>query len=182
MTRTNSTVKNMALTAVFAAFICIISPWTIPIGPVPISLGTAGVYLCAACLGSKRGSSAVAIYLLLGFAGLPVFTGFAGGIHRLFGPTGGYLVGYIPCAFVAGLLIDRIGKLWTYPLGMVLGTAVLYFFGTAWFCLLSGTAIIPALAACVLPFLPGDAVKIACASVLGSKLRAVADKSPANRL
>ena len=83
---------------------------------------------------------------------------------------------------VAGLLIDRIGKLWAYPLGMVLGTAVLYFFGTAWFCLLSGTAIIPALAACVLPFLPGDAVKIACASVLGSKLRAVADKSPANRL
>ena len=161
----------MALTGVFAALLCVISPFAIPIGPVSITLATFGVYLSGAVLGPKNGAAAVAIYLLLGFVGLPVFSGFSGGFQRLFGPTGGYLVGYIFAALVTGLFVEKISKPWSSAAGMLLGTAILYAFGTAWFCLISKTALLPALMACVVPFLPGDALKIVCAAVLGDRLR-----------
>ena len=168
--------RDMAVVGVFAAFMCIIAPWTIPVGAVPITLATFAVYLAPATLGWKRGSAAVAVYLMLGFVGLPVFSGFSGGIQKLVGATGGYLVAYIPMAAVGGLMADRFKKVWAYAVGMVLGTAVLYTFGTAWYCLMSGVELIPAILTCVTPFLPGDAAKIACAAVLSSKLRPIADK------
>lgn len=164
----------MALIGVFAALMCVISPFAVPIGPVSITLATFGVYLSGAVLGSKRGGAAVAVYLMLGFVGLPVFSGFAGGIHRLFSPTGGYLVGYIPCAFIAGIFAEKFRKPWADVAGMAAGTAVLYVLGTAWFCLVSHTAVIPALMSCVFPFLPGDALKIICAAALCARLRKIA--------
>ncbi len=163
--------KDLTLTAVFAALLCVISPFTIPIGPVGISLATFGIYLSGAVLGPKKAGIATAIYLLLGMIGLPVFSGFMGGIQRLAGPTGGYLVGYIPMAAITGFFAERSKKFALLPIGMALGTALLYALGTAWFCMMSGTEIIPALTVCVIPFLPGDALKIACASVLGSRLK-----------
>ena len=173
MSKTESKVKirDLTVTAVFAAILCIISPFSIPIGPVGITVAPFGVYLSGAVLGWKRGGIAVAVYLILGFIGLPVFSGFMGGIQRLAGPTGGYLVGYIPCAVITGLFADRISKKWAAPVGMLLGTATLYAFGTAWFCVMSGTGVLPALGTCVLPFLPGDAVKIACAAGIAGKVR-----------
>ena len=171
-----SALRRMTAAGIFAAFMCIISPFAIPVGPISITLATFAVYLSGAVLGRKLGGIAVAIYLLLGFAGLPVFSGFTGGIQRLFGATGGYMVGYIFCTYITGLFADKFKKIWAYPVGMVLGTALLYAFGTAWFCLLTGSEIIPALAACVFPFLIGDAIKIAAASALAVKLRQVADR------
>lgn len=167
----------MTVIALFAAFMCVIAPWTVPIGAVPISLGTFAVYLCAGTLGWKRGGAAVAVYLLLGLIGLPVFTGFSGGVQKLAGPTGGYLAAYIPLAVIAGAFCDKIKKVWAYPLGMTLGTVVLYAFGTAWYCVMSGSEIVPALMACVVPFLAGDALKIACATVLSQRLRPIVDSS-----
>ena len=165
--------RDLTLTAVFAALLCVISPFSIPIGPVGITLATFGIYLAGAVLGWKKAGAAAAVYLLLGLIGLPVFSGFMGGFQRLAGPTGGYLLGYIPTAAITGLFAEKSRKKIALPAGMIIGTAVLYAFGTAWFCAMSGTSIIPALSACVLPFLPGDAVKIICASLLGARLRAL---------
>lgn len=175
-TKSNAALKSMTLTALFAAFMCIVSPWTVPIGAVPISLGTFAVYLCAGTLGWKKGGAATAIYLLLGLVGLPVFTGFSGGVQKLAGPTGGYLAAYILLAVISGAVYDKFKKLWAYPVGMVLGTAVLYTFGTAWFCIMNGSGVAAAIMTCVVPFLVGDAIKIACATVMSLRLRPIADR------
>lgn len=168
--------KAMTVTAMFAAFICIVAPWTVPIGAVPISLGTFAVYLCAGTLGWKKSGIAVALYLMLGFVGMPVFTGFSGGFQKLAGPTGGYLAAYILLAVISAWPYDKLKKFWALPLGMVLGTAVLYAFGTAWYCIMSGSRLMPALMMCVVPFLPGDALKIVCASSLSLSLRPIANR------
>ena len=100
-------VKDMTLTAVMAALICIAGPLTIAAGPVPLSLATFAFMLAGAVLGKKRGTAAVGLYLLIGIIGVPVFSGFSGGFQKLAGVTGGYLVGYLPCAFLTGLGAER---------------------------------------------------------------------------
>ena len=154
-------VKDMTLTAVMAALICIAGPLTIAAGPVPLSLATFAVMLAGTVLGKKWGTVA-GLYLLIGIIGIPVFSGFSGGFQKLAGVTGGYLVGYLPCAFLAGLGAERAEReerKWILPAMMVLGTAVLYTVGTAWFMIQTGNGLGAALGLCVLPFLPGDAVE-----------------------
>ena len=172
-------IKDMTLTAVMAALICIAGPLTIAAGPVPLSLATFAVYLAGAILGKKRGTVAVALYLVIGIIGVPVFSGFSGGFQKLAGVTGGYLIGYLPCAFLAGLGAERAekeGRKWLLPAMMVVGTLVLYVIGTAWFMIQSSNALIPSLGMCVLPFLPGDAVKIAAATLLTVPVRKATKK------
>ena len=167
-------VKDMTLTAVMAALVCIAGPLTIPAGPIPLSLATFAVYLSGTVLGKKRGTIAVALYLLIGIIGVPVFSGFSGGFQKLAGVTGGYLVGYLPCAFLSGLGAERAeeeSRIWILPAKMAAGTAVLYTIGTAWFMIQSGNALGTALSLCVVPFLPGDAVKIAAAVMLTVPVR-----------
>ena len=163
--------KDMTVTALFSALICVAAPWTVPVGPIPITLATFVIYLSAAVLGAKKGALAVLVYVLLGTVGLPVFTNFEGGLHKLIGATGGYIAGYIPLAVIAGLAADRFEKLWSYVAGMVLGTVALYSLGTAWFMFMTKASLSYSLAVCAVPFLPGDAIKIACASVLATRLR-----------
>jgi biotin transport system substrate-specific component len=164
--------KDLTTTALFAALLCISAPWAVPVGAVPVTLATFAVYLAGATLGWKKGVLAVLVYLLLGTAGLPVFSGFTGGAQKLASVTGGFLIGYLPCAFLTGLLPDRFpGRRWIYPAGMVLGTAALYALGTAWFMLQTHSPAAAALMTCVVPFLPGDAAKIAAASLLAPALR-----------
>ena len=164
------TVKSMVFTAIMAALICIAAPFSLPVGLVPISLATFAVYLAGGLLGSKRGALAVVVYILIGAVGLPVFSGFTGGLAKLLGVTGGYIIGYVPCALLSGLIYDRTKRVWTLPLGMV--------FGTAWFLVstadgaITGASVAAALMACVVPFLPGDAIKIAAACALAMPLRA----------
>lgn len=159
--------RDMTMTAVSAALLCILGPLSIAIGPIPLSLATFGVYLAGALLGPKKGTLAVGLYLLIGIAGVPVFSGFSGGFQKLAGVTGGYLAGYLPCAFLTGL-----GALWqekhfaVLPAMMTAGTAVLYLIGTLWFMAQTGNGLGPALSLCVVPFLPGDAMKIAAASLI----------------
>lgn len=166
-------IRSMVFMAIFAALICVAAPYAIPMpGLVPISLGTFAIYLTGAMLGGKRGTVAVCVYILLGAVGLPVFTGFAGGFAKLLGPTGGYIVGYIPLVLLTGIFSDMPSKKhWTMPVGMVLGTAVMYAFGTAWFMIMNGSPLGAALMNCVVPFLIGDTIKIVLSTIIALPLR-----------
>lgn len=165
-------VRRMCRLALMTALICIAAPITIPLEPIPISMATLTIYLAGALLGLKDGTAAVALYLLIGAVGLPVFSNYGSGVGKLIGMTGGYLVGYLPCAALVGLAADHWGdRKWIYPVAMVAGTVVLYALGTAWFMIQTGASLAGALAGCAVPFLPGDAAKIVAASVLAAILR-----------
>lgn len=163
--------KNVCLVALFAALICVLSPLSIPIGAVPLSLATLVVYITSACLG-KKGTLSVLVFILLGAIGLPVFSSFQGGFSVITGLTGGYILGYVPCAFVTGFASDRWQrKPLPLLLSMLTGTVILYAVGTLQYMLLSGNPLLPSLLACVVPFLPGDAVKILAALLLAIKIK-----------
>ena len=172
MTR-NSRLHPMVLTALMAAVLAVAAPFALPApGLVPISLATLVIYFMVYILDWKRAAAAVLVYILLGAAGLPVFSGFAGGAARLAGPTGGYILGYIPLAIVSGLAVQRFpGSRLMQFLGMVLGTALLYAIGTFWYCRVMDSALAPALLACVVPFLPGDLLKMTVSVGLGPSVR-----------
>ena len=165
--------KDMTLIAVMAALICVTGPLTIPVGPIPLSLATFAVYLAGSVLGRKKGTLAVALYLLIGIIGVPVFSGFSGGFQKLAGVTGGYLVGYLPCAYLSGVGAEKRDSIgwWFHPLMMTAGTILLYTVGTVVFMLHTGNALGAALGLCVVPFLIGDAVKIAAAALLTVPVR-----------
>jgi biotin transport system substrate-specific component len=165
-------------TAVFAALLCAAAPFSIPLGPVPISLATLIIYISAGVLGRGRATLAAVLYVLLGAAGLPVFTGFEGGLQKLLGVTGGYIIGYIPLAFISGSFssfgFSRRGApvpAGLYLFGMITGTAALYALGTAWFVFSTSSPLLYSLAVCVAPFLPGDALKLAAALVAAPAIR-----------
>ncbi|MDR2531064.1 MAG: biotin transporter BioY [Oscillospiraceae bacterium] len=153
-------IRKLTHTALFAALMCVAAPLSVPIGPVPLSLATLVIYLAATALGGRLAALATAVYILCGALGLPVFSGFGAGLSKLVGPTGGYILGYVPLAFIAGTFAER-GGLKLRVVGMVVGTAVLYAMGTAWFMRVTGAGLTSALTLCVVPFIPGDAVKIA---------------------
>ncbi len=169
--------KDITMTALMAAVLCVLGPISVPIGPVPISLGTFGIYVTMYVLGAKRGTMAVVIYLLLGLVGLPVFTGLQGGLGKLIGPTGGYLIGYIPMAFLSGLCIERFrdNKL-ACILSMELATWLLYMFGTWWLSAQAGMTYAEAFAAGVLPFIAVDLCKIVAASFVGPAIESRIDR------
>lgn len=171
----NPVVKSICLVGVFTALMCVLSPLSIPLDPVSITLATLVIYIIGATFDYKIAVLPVVLYLLLGMAGLPVFSKFQGGIQVLFGPTGGYLFGYIPCVFLISLLISKFpNKKWLYPIAMIIGTVVLYAFGTLWFVLYLKYDIYKALLVCVVPFLPGDTFKIAVACLIGIRLSPLA--------
>lgn len=166
--------KKIALVGLMTAIICILGPisFPIPISPVPISLGLLGVLLAVYLLGVKWGTVSCLIYLLLGLVGVPVFTGFTGGVGKLMGPTGGYLIGYIFLALIAGFFISKWPAKWPLHLvGMVLGVAVCYLFGTLWLGYLLERPFIEALGIGVIPYIPADLVKIAITLLLGGLIR-----------
>ena len=168
----SQTTRMLAAAALFAAMTAICSQIQIPLPMVPINLALFAVHLCGALLGAKWGALSMAAYALLGAVGVPVFSGFAAGPAVLFGKTGGYILGYILCAALVGVLSRRpgftFGKL---CIAMVIGVAVCYLFGTVWFMVLTGMDLMTSLTYCVIPFLPGDAVKIVLAALLTIRLR-----------
>lgn len=170
-TKAKHSIYTLAMIAVMTAVTCILAPLSISIVPIPISFTNLAIYFALYLLGWKKGTVSYLVYLLIGIVGLPVFSGFAGGIGKFLGPTGGYIVGFIPMAIIAGILIDRFKNSWIHLLGMLAGTAVCYAFGTAWYCLQTGSAIVPALGLCVFPFIPGDLVKMIAAMLLGPVIR-----------
>ena len=106
----NFSTKDMVFTALFAAIFCILAPFSIPIGEVPVSVTNFLIYITIYVIGWKKATVSYIIYLLLGFVGLPVFAGFTGGISKLVSPTGGYLVGFIFTSVISGLIIEKFNK------------------------------------------------------------------------
>lgn len=165
--------KTIAIIGVMTAVICIMGPLalTLPVSPVPISLGTLAIYFTPYVLGMKRGMISCCVYLLIGLVGLPVFTGFSSGPAKLLGPTGGYLIGYIFMALICGFVIDRTNKIPVCFFGMLLATAVLYLFGTVWLAYQASMTFREALMAGVIPFIPGDLAKIVIAMFVGPQIK-----------
>jgi biotin transport system substrate-specific component len=158
------------------AITCVLSPIAVPLpfSPVPVSLGTFAMFLCGGLLSPGAAVMTQIVYLLLGAIGLPVFTGFQGGVGKLLGPTGGYLFSYPLMVLLISYTVGWGAKLKTpalrpvvYAGGMAAAMLVCYALGTVWFCYQQQTTVGAALAACVVPFLLPDALKIAaCAAIL----------------
>lgn len=169
--RSHKLLLDMVYIAMFAAIICVCSLISISIGLVPVTLQTFAVCTAAAMLGWKRGTISVAIYILLGAVGLPVFSGAKGGFGVLIGPTGGYIIGFLFTALIVGIAADKFErKAIPLAVSMVVGVLVCYAIGTAWFVVVAKTDFIAALGTCVIPFLIPDAVKIALAVLIANRL------------
>lgn len=164
--------STITMIALMTAVTCVLGPLSIPIGPVPISFTNLAIYLTVILLGLKMGTVSYLIYLLIGLVGVPVFSSFTGGPGKLFGPTGGYLIGFIFMALITGFFVEKFsGKIPMYFLGMVLGTAVTYAFGTAWLAYQAGMGFKAALATGVIPFIPGDVAKMVIAALIGPVIK-----------
>ena len=183
MTVSNSDTKSifstgsMTVTALMTAAICVIGPLSIPLaGGVPISLQDFIIGLAAVLLGMKRGTMATFLYLLLGLAGLPVFSGFTGGIGKLAGPTGGYLVGFLLLALIVGKASDMTDSWLMIALALVLGQLADMAIGTVWLMLMAHMDLKTALFAGVIPFLPGNAVKTVAVVLIGRTVKPLLGK------
>ncbi|MCI2057640.1 MAG: biotin transporter BioY [Oscillibacter sp.] len=159
---------DLTYTALFAVLIAVCAWISIP-AAVPFTMQTFAVFTAVGLLGGKRGTLSVLVYILLGAAGLPVFAGFTGGVGILLGSTGGYILGFLLSALLYWGVTALLGtRVWTQALGMVLGLAVCYAFGTVWFQYVYARASGPigiwtALGWCVFPFILPDFAKIALA-------------------
>jgi biotin transport system substrate-specific component len=164
--------RMMVLAALFAALIAVGAFIAIPIGPVPIVLQNFFVLLTGLLLGPRWGLAACGVYLLAGALGLPVFAGGTGGIGRFFGPTGGYLLAYLPAVFLTGWISQNRKKavIWD-TFAMVLASIVVYAIGVSWLKFSTGMAWSKSFAVGMLPFLLGDALKIAAAIVVAKTAR-----------
>ena len=188
------------LACVFAALIGVGAFVSIPLPftPVPIGLQTLFVLLTGLVLGPLWGASAVALYLLIGILGLPVFAAGTGGLAHIAGPTGGYLVGFLPAAVVTGLIAGGIGSRWANGrrsrgtagrangtgvsgsargriawdvVAVAAGTVVIYACGVPWLKMVADMPWIAALTSGLVPFMPGEAVKAAAAVALAPAAR-----------
>ena len=142
--------------------------------PVPITLQTFVVLLSGAVLGKRLGSVSQIAYISLGAFGLPVFQGYGYGISHIFGPTGGYLFGFIAASYIAGYLLkDRNTEksMTKIFLTMITALTVIYFFGVAWLKLFLGTSLSSALILGLYPFIPGEVVKVMAASYIYKGLK-----------
>lgn len=168
---------KLVICAMFTALTAICS-WIqieLPFTPVPVNLATLAVMLAGCILGPVYGTVSQIVYVLLGAIGAPVFSGGAGGFGIIAGPTGGYIVGYMLCAATCGMIMQS-GSSSAKPniikliAAMVLGTLLCYTAGTLWFMYITDNGLVPSLLMCVVPYLPGDALKMAAAAVLVRRL------------
>lgn len=166
--------KNMVFCSLFATLFCICSWVSIPVADTMFTLQTLALFFSLRLLGGKMTACSLLVYLLLGAVGLPVFSGFRGGIAMLLGPTGGYLFGFLFCSLLYWLLPHK--KHHGFQ-ACIAGQLTIYFAGTAWYALVYAPAgnlqIVMILLKCVLPYLLPDALKLALGIFLAEKLRPV---------
>ncbi|WP_028778164.1 biotin transporter BioY [Shimazuella kribbensis] len=189
MSSSSILIRNMVLAALFAALLAVGSQISIPIGPVPITLQTLMVLLTGAILGSRWGAISVIVWILLAAVGAPVLSGGTGGMGVLFGPTGGYIFGFLIAAFVVGLIIERLGRnkhisWWhLFLVFMIGGELIIHAVGFPWFLIASNLPFSMDLFNKVfLVFLPGDIAKAILATILTFSLfRAMPSFAPQER-
>ena len=166
-----SSVQALTATAMFTAVLSVLSILQIPMpSGVPITLQTFAVALCGYMLGARRGTVCVALYLLLGVVGLPVFTGMTAGIGRIFGFTGGFLYGFLPLALLCGAGVRASNKLLALLPG-ILGLALCHFFGTAHYSAVADCGILQAFLLVSLPYLVKDILSVAGALAVSVVLK-----------
>ena len=164
----------MAVCALFTALMCLCAWLSVPMGDILITLQTFALFFTLLMLGGKYGSICIFVYLLLGGVGLPVFSGFRGGIGALLGPTGGYIWGFGICALVyrlfTGCFKDSFA---TQLIALLAGTLLCYLLGSLWYTriYLVGQSLWVVIAKCVLPYCLPDALKLILAFSLSNKLR-----------
>ncbi|CAN5640362.1 biotin transporter BioY [soil metagenome] len=169
---TDLNLAMMTRTALMAAVTAVAAQIVIPLFPVPFTLQVFAVVLAGLLLGPRHGALAMAIYLLVGAVGVPVFAGFKGGLGIILGPTGGYLVSYPLAAAIAGIAAHaaanavRQRALWTSILAGTAALVVIYAFGMTWLMLVAQLPFVVALAQGVLPFVAFDLIKVGLAALV----------------
>lgn len=166
----------VALASLFASLTAAGAQLAVPLSPVPVTLQTLFVLLSGMVLGGRLGALSQALYVLLGLAGLPVFAGGRAGPWVLAGPTGGYLLGFIAGAYVAGRLAEGKPSFNRLVLSGAAGTAAVYVLGVAQLAYWLHGDLGKAIAVGVVPFLPGDAVKVAAAALVARGVKARLEK------
>lgn len=162
---------NIVLSALFSAIIAIISQIYIPTPfGIPITLQTFAVALCGYTLKTKQSVASVAVYIAVGLIGLPVFSGFRGGIHHLLGPTGGFLIGFLMIAFLCSILPENKKNVFKISLG-VLGVFICHLLGILQFSLITVSSLTEALISVSLPFIIKDIVSLILAFILSRQLK-----------
>lgn len=162
--------KRMALCALFAAMTAVCAQIVLPMGVVPVNLALLPLLLSAALLPPRHAAASALLYLAMGLIGLPVFAGMTGGPGVLVGPTGGFLLGYIPCTWLTSYLRQKRLPLW---FSMAAGLLTCYILGLVGLCALSHMSLPQALATGILPFIIGDVLKLALAAYLARRLTPV---------
>ena len=171
MKKPKLTVKDMAYCAIGAALLSVSAWISIPMPQVSFTMQSFAVFFILGLLGGRRGTISIGIYLFLGFVGLPVFSGFRGGVGVILGVTGGYIWGFLLAGLLYWAVTSLLGKrLHIRLIAMILGMAVCYGCGTAWYLHAYGGSIGPVLATCVVPYLLPDGVKIGLAISLSQRL------------
>ena len=166
---------DIVITALMAALIAVCSFIAIPVGAVPVTLQTFAVFACAGILGKNRGTISILVYILLGIVGMPVFSGFQSGLSVITGPTGGYIIGFLPAVFVAGLIMQKTDRKIPFTVAAFLvGLLICYICGMLWYVYVfsSGEAdFASAFAVCILPYIIPDVIKLILAAVVSQAVR-----------
>lgn len=173
MSQEKKSIRGIIYASLFGALTAVGAFIIIPLPPVPITAQTFFLNVAAAVLGGPLGAASQFIYVMLGVVGMPVFAGGKAGLGVLFGPTGGYLIGFILGAFVIGFLADKkkdAGILW-YVFSMLAGMVIIYSLGVLQLSFVARLDLIKAVSVGVLPFLPADMVKIALAAWVSCQLK-----------
>lgn len=164
--------RNLIVSALFAALIAVLAQISIPLpGGVPLTMQTLAISLAGIILGSKRGTLSVCVYLLMGAFGLPVFSGFTGGLSILVGPTGGFLLSFPLMAYIIGKFSEKTDNKWTILFGAIIGSIPNYFIGAIQFTFVTNSSLYVAFITCVVPFIIVGLIKAALSVSIGLTIR-----------
>lgn len=172
MTKEQIKLRSMIMIALFAAIIGVLAQITIPLPLVPITGQTLAIGLAVTILGARNGTLSVILYLIIGCAGVPVFAEFSAGVSKLVGPTGGFLVGFVPQALLMGLFMEKFGFTVKHALiANIFGMFITLFLGTAWLKVSADLSWVAAFAAGFTPFIIVGIIKGALAAWVGILVR-----------
>ena len=164
-------IRAISYGAICVSLMAVCSWISIPFA-IPFTLQTFAVFFTTALMGTKRALIALIAYLLLGACGMPVFSGFTGGISAFLGPAGGFITGFVPAVLISGIIMKNGGSVRMIS-GMLAGLTSLYAMGSLWYMLAYDASFTAVMSVCILPFIPGDIAKILLAAYLGKRLKRV---------
>lgn len=177
--KTRLKTADLVMTALFAAIVAVFSQIAVPMPTqVSVTLQTFAVALCGYSLGAKKGTAAILVYILLGAAGIPVFTGFKGGIACIASFTGGFIYGFLPFAFLCGL--PSKNKALKIAFGIA-GLLVLHFFGTLHYSFLTSNGFMASFLLVSAPYLVKDVISVVLAFFASAAIVKAAGKLAASR-